>query len=160
MTVIERLKHFLDKNNMKVPTVADGTGIPATNIHKWLQGRANPKYEDTVKLEKFLNGEKVPEAAKAKDTSDTSISGISERYLTLLEETVKEKKEAARGLETRLNVIEQNQKVILSKLEMLVAGVPEPLTSKASKFEQEVVIAYKDNPSKAGKSSKSKPSRR
>jgi transcriptional regulator with XRE-family HTH domain len=124
MTVSQRLKEFIEKNRMKVPDVATATGIDGAKIHKWIQGKANPKYEDTRKLELFLNGEKVPnvsETAIAYETTDASVTpAYSDRYIKLLEETVKETKAQRTELQARLDELTGRQADFLARVESLI----------------------------------------
>lgn len=66
MDVVERLVKHLKVHKLKVPAVAESTGIEAARIHKWIQGKANPKHEDTLKLELYLKGnlEEVPRGTR------------------------------------------------------------------------------------------------
>jgi transcriptional regulator with XRE-family HTH domain len=173
MTLIDRLKDLMRKSNMKVPAISNATGIDGSKIHKWLQGKANPKHADSLILEDFLKKEEVPRGTfqnppvdankpivgnlsahgNGSSFSTATLQGKDYRllYEELLEDIVKGKGGSWKELESRLNAIEQNQITILSIMHTFPLEQFQALIQKAGIAEIEIQRAYKDNTSKKDK---------
>lgn len=71
MQIIDELRDRIAKKRLSVLKVANETGISAYKMYKWLDGKAQPKHDDVVILEKWLRNkmEKVlsEETGKIKD---------------------------------------------------------------------------------------------
>lgn len=125
MTVIERLRQYLEKTNTKVPVVEASTGIDAGRIHKWLQGKANPKHADTIKLEKFLKGDEVLPRGTLNEPEmqykmNGSQSDYTAEYIQLLKDQLKTTQERLRfqeHLETLQSEIKKNRALLTTVLE-------------------------------------------
>lgn len=129
MQTIDRIRDEIAKRGVSVLKVSNETGISAYKIYKWLGGKAKPKHEDTVILEKWLRNklEKVPretdaavtEQAIATTTQDAEIiKGVSyeelnRKYLALLEKVAKaDLSDVKEKLEEIGIGIEQNRKLL------------------------------------------------
>jgi transcriptional regulator with XRE-family HTH domain len=51
-----KLKEELKKRGLKIPALADQTGIPKDRIYAWYRDDTNPKAEDAVLLEEWIKG--------------------------------------------------------------------------------------------------------
>jgi len=76
MDLIEKIK----RSGVSVAELSTKTGIPTGRIYKWLDGSAKPKYEDSKKLEDFLNN--IPIENESADLSK-QIGTIEERLIRL-----------------------------------------------------------------------------
>ena len=59
MTIIDRLQAHMKKEKIKLPKVAELTGIPYDRIYQWIKGKSSPKVEDTTILESFISGKSL-----------------------------------------------------------------------------------------------------
>lgn len=134
MQVIDQLKQYLSNEGLSVLKVSEKTGISAYKIYKWLSGKARPKHEDSVKIEKWLKDclEEVPNQKKdekqetAKSTNvhtETLIRELQEHNKTLQENnealkavTLKQLEEHQRCLDDLGKSIKENQVLLVSLL--------------------------------------------
>lgn len=80
-----------------MPELSKLLGIPQDRLYKWERNVSEPKHEDRVKLEKWLNTEKVPNYPELKEPADqygkpSENEVYKEKYIMMLEEKVKEGK--------------------------------------------------------------------
>lgn len=59
MSIVERLKKHMKEKKMSLRAVASATGIPYARMHKWIAYNAQPKSEDTIILQDYLDGKKL-----------------------------------------------------------------------------------------------------
>lgn len=61
MQIIKSLQEIVKNKEYSIAEIARSTGIKQDRIYKWLDGKGNPKAEDSSKLEKWLKGlEEIP----------------------------------------------------------------------------------------------------
>lgn len=53
--MIEEIKKYRLYNKLSQTKVADLIGVPRSRYQKWEDGAAAPKYDDSLKIEKFLS---------------------------------------------------------------------------------------------------------
>jgi len=46
----------MKKEKIKLPKVAELTGIPYDRLYQWVKGKSSPKTDDTKTLENFISG--------------------------------------------------------------------------------------------------------
>lgn len=102
MQLIERVKEKISKESMSVLTLSKETGIPAYRIYKWIDGKGNPKSEDTGKLEEWLNAslDKV-QNGEAKKGSNPNEAAYLAGKLETKEEVIAEKEKRIQEIEAR-----------------------------------------------------------
>jgi seryl-tRNA synthetase len=100
----------------------------------------------------------VEEKAEAYDKSFAEvIPDYSKRYIALLEEIAIERKQGAKGLESRLNEMIKTQKEILQKLELMFSTLSESSIRPSGISEIQVVREYKGKKGAKGKKSRTGP---
>jgi transcriptional regulator with XRE-family HTH domain len=152
----ELLNEKIGKHGKSKASVADHLGISERTVENYMKGTREPELKDIVKLSLFLGfsmndlyEQNVPrgtlhETKHNGHVPTVLVEDVHARYVRLLEENLKEKKEAEKGLQLRLDVIGQTQQEILSKLEMLLSVSPSPLNQPGGTPVQEVEVVYTD----------------
>ena len=57
MQIIDDLNRVLKEKKLSVLKVSKETGIPASRIYKWLDGKGRPKHEDVQKVQGWIKGD-------------------------------------------------------------------------------------------------------
>lgn len=100
MTIVERLRKYLDQHQISNARVTEMTGIPSDRIRQWLKGNGNPKAADTQKIEKLLRSEpteKVPEQyVREAESGYYSLDRSSDLIQSLKDQIQLQKEEIAR----------------------------------------------------------------
>lgn len=60
MTLLEKLLAKKKAERLTVKEIGNTLDIPIERINSWIKQKTNPKHEDSVKLEKWLNKPKKP----------------------------------------------------------------------------------------------------
>lgn len=84
MNIIEQLKIYIKKNNIKLAKVAEDTSIPYHRMHKWISGEGMPKAEDSKTLDDYINRET---SNKVKEPEPKYVSK-SDEFMKMLERTL------------------------------------------------------------------------
>lgn len=58
MNIVDQLKEYMKRENIKLPKVAELTDIPYDRLYQWIKGKSSPKVEDTTILENLISGKK------------------------------------------------------------------------------------------------------
>lgn len=110
------LLDIMKRKGIKIPKLSKEIGIPKDRIYKWYQEGTNPKPEDALTLEKWINDNKgdfiatdgskliIGEAKFPNNEKDTKIAALES-------ELIKMKLDK---LETNLNEVLSNQKVMMA----------------------------------------------
>lgn len=131
----EILKNKISSSGKSKASVAAHLGISERTIENYMNGTRQPKPDALAKMSKFLgfdlneiSVQSVPEGmfeqTAGKETAKHYTNGhtmpVQDKYVLLLEETIKEKKDRVKELETRLNDLEGRQRDFLAKNEDLL----------------------------------------
>lgn len=53
--IIEEIKKIIDEERVPVLTISKESEVSPYRIYKWIGGKANPKHEDVLKLQRWLD---------------------------------------------------------------------------------------------------------
>jgi transcriptional regulator with XRE-family HTH domain len=142
----EEIRKKRKQSGLSVEELADLLKVNKDNLYKWEKGIKPSRPEDYLAIENWLNKilENVPrETGNRSNSNSEPLEVYKDKYITLLEQTLKEKQETTRGLELHLNVTEEKQKEFLNKLEHLLLELCEVLVPVTEASEVEVVKGHK-----------------
>lgn len=153
MDIVQRLVAHLKETRTKVPTVTAATGIDGARIHKWIQGKAMPKHEDSILLEKYLKGEKLPNVEKRPtgeiDYQAKYIESL-EKQIALLESKIKLEELANKAMSS-LGELHQmvvataiNSKINRRLVEVWATGKKSNFAQEADKITHAVAKEYSE----------------
>lgn len=150
MQLIDRINEKLEKKSMSVLTLSKETGIPSYRIYKWIDGKGNPKAEDSAKLEQWLSDglDKVPNSTSNEVSNPNHpayIAGqlaMAERLIAKLEESNEEAKADKNKLfealaETRQTINELLKPMVISLKE--IPPVLDAILRNSSEHDREIM---------------------
>lgn len=133
MSLKEKLLNAMKIRGVKVPKLSKETGIPADRIYKWFQQGTHPKEEDSVILEKWINGESEnvennapvsdSKAFYGHDSGEASLSGLIE---------------INRNLSAAAMIDAESRKELVRQNEYLTKMLQEERTNSAGRKENEL----------------------
>lgn len=146
-TLSEILNSKIGKQGKSKASVAAHLDVSERTVENYMKGSRQPKPEALAKLSKFLgfdlnelfeqnvphgtNAEKSPQASKkanglhishkaesmVNEESPSYNAPVQDKYITLLEDSLKEKKDQLKELQARLSDLEGRQRDFLAKVE-------------------------------------------
>ena len=125
MQLIERINEKLAAESISVLKLSKETGIPSYRIYKWIDGKGNPKADDSATLEKWLSGnlDKVPNTKEFNDPAYLAGQlAMAERLIAKLEESHEEAKSDKNKL---FEALAETRQTINDLLKPMVASLKE-----------------------------------
>lgn len=129
-TLVELLNARIGKGGKSKTSVAAHLGVSERTVENYMKGTRQPKPDALVQLANFLDFN-LSEMSEQNVQRESKLNGhtdpldafkapkteISEKYIQLLEDSLKEKKDQLKELQTRLNDLEGRQRDFLAKVE-------------------------------------------